>query len=147
MCAKPRTVRARSPQGSLFVDPAPDPPIPMADHAYRATRAALDILKEVEFRNSCLPEGANKLEVGLGLCTGEVLVGNFGSADFKDFTLIGNPVNLASRLDGANKELNTRVLISEETFRMLEGRIPCHDQGEISIRGWSGGVRVYEPYG
>lgn len=122
-------------------------PMPTADHALLATQAALGIVREVALRNQCLAAGQDPLAVGLGVCSGEVLIGNVGSSDFKDFTLIGNPVNLASRLESLNKEMNSRILISESTFQGLRGRLACRDRGVVSIRGWQGDCRVYEPMG
>lgn len=119
-------------------------PIPTIEHAAFATQAAVTILEEVDRRNA-RSSGLDKLEVGIGIATGEVLIGNIGSADFKDFTLIGTPVNLAARLDNANRAMNSRILISNETHEALKGRIPCQDHGTIEIQGWQSGVRVYEP--
>ncbi|MGE0201114.1 MAG: adenylate/guanylate cyclase domain-containing protein [Candidatus Melainabacteria bacterium] len=119
-------------------------PIPNTEHAYEATMAARGILKEIELCNRTTRQ-SNKLEVGIGIATGEVMIGNVGSSDFKDFTLIGNPVNLASRLDAANKDLGTSLLICPETHRKLQGRIACRDRGNIAIKGWTDGIQVFEP--
>lgn len=119
-------------------------PVPNDDHAFIATAAALDIMKEVAFRNHTKPQ-ATPLQIGIGIATGEAIVGNIGSVDFKDFTLIGTPVNMASRLEEANKRLNTSLLVSEATYKALKGRIPCHDYGKIPIRGWQAPEHVYAP--
>jgi adenylate cyclase len=118
-------------------------PVPDADHAYTATNAAIAIIKAMEQYNA--QATGDRIQVGIGIYTGEVVVGNIGSKDFMDFTLIGNPVNLASRLESVNKELNTRLLISEATYQDLRSRIRCKDHGLISIRGWNGQIQVYEP--
>lgn len=120
-------------------------PVPTTDHALLATQAALGILRELDMRNQCLKPGQSPMTVGLGVCSGEALIGNVGSSDFKDFTLIGNPVNLASRLEGMNKDLHTQLLISESTYQGLRGRLPCVDKGVVTVRGWDGPLRVYEP--
>ncbi len=119
---------------------------PMAnkDHAYVATLAAQTILKEVQFRNDLKPN-EKPIKVGLGIATGNVIVGNIGSMDFKDFTLIGTPVNLAARLEEANKKLNTSLLISEATFEGVKDRIPCQHLGEHEIRGWQKREHIYAP--
>lgn len=119
-------------------------PVPNDDHAYVATRAALDILKEVHFRNHTRPDSV-PLNIGIGIATGEAIVGNIGSSDFKDFTLLGVPVNMAARLEEMNKQLNTSLLISQNTFQALKGRIPCQDFGEVDLRNWQGPERVYGP--
>lgn len=119
-------------------------PLPQQDHAFIATTAALHILKEVDLRNRTTP-GAKPLDIGIGVASGEAIVGNIGSTDFKDFTLVGVPVNLASRLDNANKQHRTQLLISENTHRGLQGRLRCRDLGQIDIPGWQGAERVYAP--
>lgn len=120
-------------------------PIPQPDHAYVATRAALDILKEVDLRNHTT-QHATPMNIGIGIASGPAIVGNIGSADFKDFTLLGNPVNLAARLEEANKSLNTQLLISANTYAGLQGRIPCEDRGEHAVRGLQGAERIYAPH-
>lgn len=119
-------------------------PVPNHDHAYIATAAALDIMREVAFRNETNPQ-APPLHIGIGIATGEAIVGNIGSTDFKDFTLIGAPVNMAARLEEANKQLNTSLLISEATYNALNKRLPCRDLGKIPIRGWQAPEQVYAP--
>lgn len=120
-------------------------PVPNADHAYIATRAALDILHEVDLRNH-IKSSQTPLNIGIAIATGEVVVGNVGSTDFKDFTLIGSSVNMAARLEETNKTLGTRLLISDETYKALKGRISCQDYGQIQIRGWQSTEHVYGPH-
>jgi class 3 adenylate cyclase len=119
-------------------------PTPNTDHAYTATLAALGILHEVALRNQTKPHAA-PLNIGIGIATGDAIIGNIGSDDFKDFTLIGPSVNLAARLEETNKSLDTSLIISSETYRALQGRIPCQDRGEIEIRGWQNREHVYAP--
>jgi adenylate cyclase len=119
-------------------------PLPQEDHAYIATQAAIQILKEVDLRNRTTSHPM-PLNVGIGIASGEAIVGNIGSADFKDFTLLGVPVNLASRLEEANKRLNTSLLISSATYAGLKGRLDCRDCGEVEIRGWQGNERIFAP--
>ncbi len=119
-------------------------PAPNPDHAYTATQAALDILHEVELRNHTKPS-EKPLKIGIAIATGEAIVGNIGSEDFKDFTLIGPSVNLAARLEEANKAQGTSLLISSETYNRLGGRIPCRNAGKIEIRGWQQPEQVYAP--
>lgn len=119
-------------------------PIPTDDHPLTATQAGLDILHEVNFRNQTNPQ-AQPLEMGIGVATGEVIIGNIGSQDYKDFTLLGTTVNLASRLDDLNKDLDTSFLIDRATFEAVQGQIPCQDMGTHTIKGWEGPLPVYRP--
>lgn len=119
-------------------------PVPHNDHAYVATCAALDIQKEIDLRNRTTNH-PTPLNVGIGIATGDAVVGNIGSSDFKDFTLLGVPVNLATRLDEANKQLKTSILISANTYAGLQGRLACEDKGAIEIRGWQGTEHVFAP--
>lgn len=119
-------------------------PVPNADHAYIATLAAIDILCDVAERNRKNPS-ATPLKIGIGIATGEAIVGNIGSTDFKDFTLLGTPVNMAARLEEANKKLGTSLLISDATHAALKGRIQCQHFGGVSIRGWENPEQVYGP--
>lgn len=120
-------------------------PMENRDHAYTATQAALTILREVQLRNELKPL-LKPIQVGIGIATGDVMVGNIGSMDFKDFTLIGVPVNLASRLQEASKTLGTELVISQNTYEDLKGRLPCHPWGETEIRGWQNLEAVYTPF-
>ncbi len=119
---------------------------PLADkeHAYTATLAAQNIIQEVRLRNEIKPH-EKPIQVGIGIATGTVMVGNIGSMDFKDFTLIGVPVNLAARLQETTKQLGCDIVISENTYQDLNGRIHCRDWGATEIRGWQNAERVYTP--
>jgi len=119
-------------------------PVPAEEHAYIATCAALDIMRQIEYRNQCNP-GQPPLNIGIGIATGEAVVGNIGSSDFKDFTLIGPAVNMAARLEECNKTLKTRLLISEATYQGLRGKIACRNCGQIDLRGWQERQQVYAP--
>jgi class 3 adenylate cyclase len=119
-------------------------PVPTENHAYIATCAALDILRQIDYRNRSRSDQP-PLNIGIGIATGDAIVGNIGSSDFKDFTLIGPVVNMTSRLEEANKTLNTRLLISQATYQGLKGNIPCRDCGKIEIRGWQERQQIYAP--
>jgi len=89
-------------------------PVRLGDHPEQAARSALDMLSSLTRlkRESSLP-GVESLEIGIGLNSGIATVGNLGSHHFMDYTIIGDTVNLASRLEGLNKYYGTRLLISE----------------------------------
>jgi class 3 adenylate cyclase len=120
-------------------------PMPCEDHALLATKAGLGILNTLDQYNR--QPGVDPLHVGLGISTGLVSVGNVGSKDFKDFTIIGAPVNVASRLQEANKQLNTKMLIDATTYDHLKQAVYCETMGDITLRGVDEPQSVYQPLG
>jgi len=124
-------------------------PLPMADHAERAVRAGLEIQRRLRqlrpiWRNDGLPE----LQCRVGINTGSMVIGNMGSEQVFDYTVIGDAVNLASRLEGANKKYNTRLMISEYTQQALPpGLFRTRILDVIKVKGKSRPVRVFEVYG
>lgn len=93
-------------------------PYEQDDHARRACAAALDMAHRVdELRAQWRAEGKPDINIGLGVNTGRVVVGNMGSRKRFNYTVLGDPVNLASRLEGVNKEYSTRIVVSESTYR------------------------------
>ncbi|MBI2956008.1 MAG: CHASE2 domain-containing protein [Acidobacteria bacterium] len=93
-------------------------PQPQDDHALRACAGALEMSRRVdELRGAWRAEGKPELNVGLGLSTGRVVVGNMGSRRRFNYTVLGDTVNLASRLEGVTKEYSARIVVSESTRR------------------------------
>jgi adenylate cyclase len=121
-------------------------PIPQPDHADRACRAALGQLRRVaELRAGWAERGAlARFSVRLGLHSGEVVVGNIGSDTRMDYTIIGDSVNTASRLEGMNKVYGTHILVSEDTVNLLHGRYTLRELDHILVVGKSRPVRIYE---
>ena len=103
------------------------------DHAGRTVKAATEMVNEVigEFRT------------GAGLHSGEVVIGNVGSSDKLEFTVLGNTVNLASRLESLNKDQNTRLLMSEESREMLQGRIDTIYLGAVPVKGKTEKMKLF----
>ncbi|HXE74305.1 MAG TPA: adenylate/guanylate cyclase domain-containing protein [Candidatus Xenobia bacterium] len=93
-------------------------PYEQADHAARACTAAVEMSRRVdELRAQWRVEGRPDIDVGIGISTGRVVVGNMGSRRRFNYTVLGDAVNLASRLEGVNKEYSTRILVSESTYK------------------------------
>jgi adenylate cyclase len=123
-------------------------PIAYPDHAERAVRVALEMLAAVEELQAAWQQQTGvPLRIGVGINTGEVIVGNVGSEQKKEYTIIGDPVNLASRLEGMNKEFKTEILVSGATRRRVEGEgIEWRPIGSVKIRGREEEVEIYEPH-
>ena len=120
-------------------------PVAQEDHALRACRAAMRFLEEVErLRPGWVAEGVGEVEIGVGINTGPMVVGNMGSDVRFDYTVMGDTVNLASRLEGANKLFGTRVLLSEETFVRVRAEVCGRRLGAVRVRGKQHPTQVYE---
>lgn len=103
------------------------------DHALRATQCATEIVNA--------PGGGFK--TGAGLHSGEVVIGNVGSEDKMEFTVLGDTVNLASRLESLNKENKTKLLLSEATREMIGDTLDTHYLGTVPVRGKTVPMKLY----
>lgn len=118
------------------------------DHAARACRAALLCMRATaDLRRSWQQQGKPLFFQRIGLATGEVVVGNIGSATKKNFTVIGDSVNLASRLEGASKVYGTEILLDERTAELAGSAVLVREVDEIVVRGKQKPVRVFELLG
>lgn len=120
-------------------------PVADPDHALNACRAAVAMqekmkLVRVEFIEKGLPE----IFIRIGINTGPVIAGNMGSSDLFDYTVLGDAVNLASRLESANKEFGTSIMISQAVYEKTRGRIIARPLGAIKVKGKTKEVEVYE---
>ncbi|RKY57798.1 MAG: hypothetical protein DRP95_06600 [Candidatus Latescibacterota bacterium] len=123
-------------------------PLPLPDHALRACLAALDMQgKLAELRELWAAEGKPQLYMRIGIGTGRMVLGNMGSREIFDYTVIGDSVNTASRLEGANKEYGTRILISEATYLAARDHIVVRKLDRIRVKGKREPVQVYELLG
>ncbi len=91
-----------------------------------------------------LTEGRKQISIGVGLNTGPVNVGNMGSAKRLAWTVMGDNVNLASRLEGITKEYRGRIVISEGTYRQIADKFVCRDLDKIRVKGKHQPVTIYE---
>jgi adenylate cyclase len=123
-------------------------PIQTRDHALLATITALDMIRAVdESRSALVLPGGDPLEIGVGINTGPMVVGNMGSLNRFSYTVMGDNVNLGSRLESLNKYYGTRILISDATYRAVKGRVVCRELDTILVKGKSQAVTIYEPLG
>lgn len=120
-------------------------PVPMGDSEDRAIRCAVAMMNVLrEWNGKRASSGMKPVSIGVGLNTDTVVSGNIGSPKRMDYTVIGDGVNLASRLESACKQYNARILISENTYRRLRGTYRIRDVDDVVVKGKTEFVRIYE---
>jgi len=125
---------------ALFGAPLDDP-----DHADHAVQAALGMLDALEDQNArWAAEGRPALEIGIGVNSGDMVAGIIGSVTIMSYTVIGDAVNLGSRLESLNKEYGTRLIISDGTRARLKGRYDMKPLGAVTVKGKSEPVSIFE---
>lgn len=123
-------------------------PALLDDHAYRACAAALRIQQGMEELNArWAAQGLPPLNVRIGIHSDAVLVGNIGSAERMSYTVMGDGVNVAARLEALNKEHGTRICISHSVYREAGERLRVRPLGEAQVKGRRGELQVYELLG
>jgi adenylate cyclase len=120
-------------------------PVPHEDDEDRAVRAAIAMLTELAAWNAQrASHGQMPIDMRVGLTTDLVVSGNIGSPKRMDYTVIGDGVNVASRLESASKQYGTRLLISESTYRKLRGTYRIREIDRVIVKGKTAPVDVYE---
>lgn len=119
-------------------------PLPDQDHAVNACRAALRLRQAMTELRAAAPEEARGLSVRIGINTGAMLVGNIGSEERLSYTVIGDAVNLASRLEGLNKFYGTEIIIGETTRAAVGDRVVVRELDRVAVYGRTGSTGVYE---
>lgn len=120
-------------------------PVEMDDHALNACKAAIEMMDALKVMNVKW-EAENKptLEIGIGINTGDMIVGNMGSASRMDYTLMGDNVNLGSRLEGTNKFYKTGIIISEFTYQYVKDYVIVRELDLIRVKGKAMPVKIFE---
>ncbi|MEM7724887.1 MAG: GAF domain-containing protein [Cyanobacteria bacterium P01_A01_bin.45] len=118
------------------------------NHAYKAVQAALDMRQRLkEFNESRIIQEQPQIKIGIGISSGEVVSGNIGSRKRMDYTVIGDGVNLSSRLETVTKEYNCDIVLSEFTYNLCRDRIWVRQLDTIRVKGKNQAVDIYELIG
>jgi adenylate cyclase len=125
---------------ALFGAPLDDP-----DHADHAVESALDMLAALAALNvRWKAAGGPELDIGIGVNTGPMIAGNIGSEAIMSYTVIGDAVNLGSRLESLNKQYGTRIIISDATRVQLKGKYVLRPLGDVVVKGKTQPVAIFE---
>jgi len=120
-------------------------PVPHEDDEDRAVRTAIAMIRELSKWNEAREaKGMRGLDIGIGLSTDQVVSGNIGSPKRMDYTVMGDGVNLAARLETACKQYHAHILISENTYRKLRGTYRIRDVDDVVVKGKTKPVTIYE---
>lgn len=123
-------------------------PVPQPNHPHLACKSALLMQKRLkELQVKWKMEGETIIEARMGINTGEMVVGNVGGSQRFDYTVIGDNVNLSSRLEGVNKEYGTYILISDSTYEHVKNDFITREIDSIIVKGKTKPVNIYELIG
>jgi adenylate cyclase len=120
-------------------------PLPLPDDgAPQAVDAALEMERRLEqLQIGWAARGLPELDIGVGIHTGEAVAGNMGSARKMEYTVIGDAVNVAARIESTTRRFDTRVLVSGAVVERLHDPPGLTDLGEVSVKGRAEPVRLY----
>jgi class 3 adenylate cyclase len=116
-------------------------PVEMADHGERAVRMAVDMQCKVSELAEEWRRYGHELAIGIGINTGFMTVGNIGSDIHRDYTVIGNQVNVAARLESLSK--GGEILLSQRTYARVKDWVKAEDAGEVTVKGIHSPVRIH----
>ncbi len=120
-------------------------PLDQPDHALRACQTSVAMLKKLDLlRAGWKAQGKPDIDIGIGLNSGMISVGNMGSHRMFNYTVIGDDVNLASRLEGTNKTYGTRIILGENTYRKVQGKVVARELGGVMVKGKKKPVTIFE---
>jgi adenylate cyclase len=120
-------------------------PVPQSDHALRAVRAALEMQRELDvLRAEADDELTQGLFMRVGIHSGTMLAGDIGSEQMLEYTVIGDTVNTASRLESLGKEFGTKILISADTYELVRDHVTASFLGSVEVRNRPDPIGVYD---
>lgn len=120
-------------------------PVRTENHAEQAVMAGQEMLEGLKEVNRILKERGfqHEIKIGIGINTGMATIGNIGSEKKKNYTVVGDAVNLSSRLESITKEYQTPLLFSEYTYNKIKDKIPCKLIGNVTVKGREQAVDIY----
>jgi len=120
-------------------------PLPLKNHAWAAIQSALDMRQRLDqFNRNRRASNQPEIRIGIGISSGEVVSGNIGSQRKMEYTVIGDGVNLSSRLEGATKEYGCDIVLSEYTYNLCKDRIWVRELDRTQVKGKRKAVNLYE---
>jgi adenylate cyclase len=123
-------------------------PVPQPDHALAACAASIDMQERLAIlRKKWETEKQLTIRMRIGLCSGPAVVGNMGSKRRFDYTMMGDTVNTAARLEGVNKQYGTYVMISETTYAQVSHAMAARELDAVNVMGKAVPIRIYELIG
>lgn len=120
-------------------------PVKTDDHAERAVLAGQEMLEGLKEVNRILKERGfeHEVKIGVGINTGEATIGSIGSEQKKNYTVVGDSVNLSSRLESITKEQKVPLLFSEYTYEKVKSKLDCRLVGNVTVKGREQAVNIY----
>jgi len=123
-------------------------PLEQPDHALRACNTALDMMDRLKtLQEKWEAEGWPFVDIGIGVSTGDMVAGNMGSEMRFDYTVMGDSVNLGSRLEWINKEYGTNIVISQFTHEIVKDVLCCRELDAVRVKGKKQPIKIYELLG
>ena len=123
-------------------------PLPIEKHAFYACKTALEMNRKLhQLQEEWLRKGQQPISMRIGINSGDVIVGNIGGKKRFDYTVMGDAVNLASRLEGANKAYGTSIMISETTYNHVQHKFLVRELDNIQVKGKTKPTKVFELIG
>ena len=123
-------------------------PVNVENHELKAVESALGMVDRLkELNNELESEGLMPINIGIGINTGEVVVGNMGSNNRFDYSILGDAANLASRLEGQSKGYGVTIILGEETAHAVEEELYCVELDKIAVKGKEDAIRIFTVLG
>lgn len=123
-------------------------PVAHPDDAFLAVKTAIEMHEELKkLQTKWAAENKSLINIGVGINTGEVIVGNVGSPERMEYTVIGDVVNVADRIEKLNKELGSKILISDSTYEEVKDKVIANKQEPMKVKGKEELIQVYEVIG